>query len=84
MGFYDRDYTQDHFKHRFGNAPQMRMKFPQMTPAVKKLLIANIAVFFIGIVSPHAPLVLTGYLKGFASSKKRNSELPPAMALLAK
>lgn len=50
MGLYDRDYTQDHFKHRFRNAPQMRMTFPQMTPAVKWLLIINIAVYFIQIL----------------------------------
>ena len=41
MGIYDRDYTQADFRH----APRMRMGFPQLTPAVKRLLIINVAVF---------------------------------------
>lgn len=50
MGLYDRDYTREKSRHPFGNAPQMRMSFPRITPAVKWLLIINIAVFFMGII----------------------------------
>ena len=50
MGLYDRDYAQESSRGRFGNAPQMRMGFPQITPMVKKLLIINVSVFFVGII----------------------------------
>ncbi len=48
MGLYDRDYTQEGFQSQFGNAPQMRMSWPKITPVVKWLLIANFAIFFAG------------------------------------
>jgi len=44
MGLYDRDYTQDNFQG--GRTPRMRLRFPTLTPAVKWLLIINIAIFF--------------------------------------
>ncbi|MDD5063388.1 MAG: rhomboid family intramembrane serine protease [Phycisphaerae bacterium] len=50
MGLYDRDYTQANFHSQFNNAPQMRMTFPRLTPAVKWLLIINIAVFLAAII----------------------------------
>ena len=50
MGLYDRDYTRADFQSGFRYPPQMRMTFPKITPVVKKLLIINIAVFFIGII----------------------------------
>lgn len=50
MGLYDRDYTRDGYDSRFRNAPQMRMTFPKLTPAVKWLLIINVAVFFVAII----------------------------------
>lgn len=50
MGLYDRDYTREGFQTRFGRAPQMRMGFPKLTIVVKRLLIINIAVFFIGLL----------------------------------
>jgi len=43
MGLYDRDYTREDYQYR--HAPQMRMAFPRITPAVKWLLIINVAVF---------------------------------------
>ncbi|MHC4647959.1 MAG: rhomboid family intramembrane serine protease, partial [Planctomycetota bacterium] len=48
MSLYDRDYTQEnyHAEHRY--APQMRMRFPSLTPVVKYLLIGNFALYFIG------------------------------------
>lgn len=49
MGIYDRDYSQEHYDQYHGR-PQMRMSFPPITPMVKKLLIINVAVFFIGII----------------------------------
>jgi len=50
MGLYDRDYGQAYFRSQFGNAPQMRMSFPRITPAVKWLLIINIAVFLVSVI----------------------------------
>ena len=50
MGLYDRDYTQEHYKPKLGGAPQMRFSLPQITPAVKWLLIINIVVYFVQIL----------------------------------
>ena len=50
MGLYDRDYTQEGFQSRFGRAPQMRMGFPKLTVVVKRLLIINVSIFFIGLI----------------------------------
>jgi membrane associated rhomboid family serine protease len=57
MGLYDRDYTQANFQSQFHNAPQMRMAFPQATPMVKRLLIINVAVYFLQIVGADRVLV---------------------------
>jgi len=48
MGLYDRDYTQENYQSQFGQVPHMRMHWPKITPVVKWLLIANIALFFVG------------------------------------
>jgi membrane associated rhomboid family serine protease len=50
MGLYDRDYTQADFHSQYRSAPQMRMSFPQITPFVKILLIANVVVYFMQIM----------------------------------
>jgi membrane associated rhomboid family serine protease len=50
MGLYDRDYTHTNFRSQFHHSPQMRMIFPQMTPMVKRLLIINVAVYFLQIL----------------------------------
>jgi membrane associated rhomboid family serine protease len=50
MGLYDRDYTQENYQSQFRYSPQMRMGFPQLTPAVKWLLIINVAVYFVQII----------------------------------
>ena len=52
MGLYDRDYTKDSFRQSHQYAPRMRMQFPQITPMVKRLLIINVVVFFIGLTLP--------------------------------
>jgi membrane associated rhomboid family serine protease len=46
MGLYDRDYTQENYQSQFRHSPQMRLAFPQLTPAVKWLLIINVVVYF--------------------------------------
>lgn len=51
MGIYDRDYSQSGYGqggYMHGRG-QMRMGMPQITPAVKWLLIANVAIFFLCI-----------------------------------
>jgi len=48
MGIYDRDYSQEKFQYQHRRMPPMRLTFPSLTPVVKKLLIANIAVFVAG------------------------------------
>jgi len=57
MGLYDRDYTQANFRSQFHNAPQMRMVFPRITPMVKRLLIINVAVYFLQILGAEKTLV---------------------------
>jgi membrane associated rhomboid family serine protease len=52
MGLYDRDYTQADFQSKFHYSPQMYIGFPKVTPVVKWLLIANVAVFFISAIIP--------------------------------
>jgi len=51
MGLYDRDYSRDNYQHGFRHAPQMRMRFPQITPMVKLLLVINITVFLFCIIA---------------------------------
>jgi len=51
MGLYERDYTQEQHDSEHGFRPYLRMLFPQLTPVVRWLLIANIAVFLIGYLA---------------------------------
>jgi membrane associated rhomboid family serine protease len=53
MGLYDRDYTRENYVYRFQGTPQMRLGFPRLTPMVKLLLIANVAVHFIQVLGAH-------------------------------
>ena len=62
MGLYDRDYTQANFRSQFHNAPQMRLGFPPVSPMVKRLLIINIAVFFVStVVTPLKDFILSWF-----------------------
>ena len=45
MGIYDRDYNRA--DNHYGSGPRMRFAMPRITPAVKWLLIINIAIFII-------------------------------------
>lgn len=49
MGLYDRDYTQSAFRRQDFGPPQMRFNLPRLTPVVKWLLAANIAIFLLGV-----------------------------------
>jgi membrane associated rhomboid family serine protease len=51
MGLYERDYTQEQHDSEHGFRPYLRMFLPQLTPVVRWLLIANIAVFLIGYLA---------------------------------
>ena len=51
MGLYDRDYTQENYH----SAPQMRMAFPRITPAVKWLLIINFGVHIVKVLFFRVP-----------------------------
>ena len=67
MGLYDRDYTQEQNDSQSGYAPQMRLGFPSVTPAVKWLLIANVSVFLINIIfSSQEGTGMTFFQKYFA------------------
>ena len=57
MGLYDRDYTRADSQYRYRDAPQMRMSFPRLTPAVKWLLIINVVVFFVQIMGADELLI---------------------------
>lgn len=48
MGLYDRHYTREHLGGT-GGPSNMRFGFPPWTPLVKKLIIINAVVFFLGI-----------------------------------
>lgn len=62
MGLYDRDYTQEGFQSQYRHAPQMRMSWPQITPVVKWLLIANVSVFLVAIaVKPLGAFIYTWF-----------------------
>jgi len=50
MGLYDREYTQDNYQGGNRYAPQMRMRFPSLTPMVKWLLLINVVVFFVHLI----------------------------------
>ncbi|MBM4027740.1 MAG: rhomboid family intramembrane serine protease [Planctomycetes bacterium] len=53
MGLYDRDYTQPESRRQHYNLSQgVRFSLPQMTPAVKGLLIINVAVFVVSLFPP--------------------------------
>jgi membrane associated rhomboid family serine protease len=71
MGFYDRDYEQEKFYSSFRNAPQMRMTFPQLTPAVKWLLIINVAVFLVAIIVRPLGVFIYDWLQLDATSLAR-------------
>ena len=49
MGIYDRDYTREDSSYGYRHAPQMRMAFPRITPAVKWLLIINFGVHLVKV-----------------------------------
>jgi membrane associated rhomboid family serine protease len=57
MGLYDRDYTRQENDSRSSYAPQMNFGLPFLTPAIKGLLIANIAVYLLNIITsaPNQP-----------------------------
>ncbi|MGA2172430.1 MAG: rhomboid family intramembrane serine protease [Sedimentisphaerales bacterium] len=50
MGLYDRDYTQQENDSHSPYSPQMQLGLPQLTPAVKWLLITNAAVYLVNIL----------------------------------
>ena len=61
MGLYDRDYTQADFDSRHHHAPRMQINFPRPTPAVKWLLIINVAVFLLGYLIPRIDAFLLNW-----------------------
>ena len=50
MGIYDRDYTQQDDFTSFGRSGDARWGIPRTTPVVMYLLIANVAIFFAGLI----------------------------------
>jgi membrane associated rhomboid family serine protease len=75
MGLYDRDYSQEKFRSTFGNAPQMRLSFPKLTPVVKRLLIINVAVFFIAMIIRPLGLFIYDWFQLDASTLPRALQL---------
>ena len=51
MGLYDRDYTRQEHQSQSPSAPQMNFGLSFLTPAIKGLLIANIAVYLLNIIT---------------------------------
>lgn len=58
MGLYDRDYTQEDYRHRQGGMPPLRMIFPRPSTVVGRILLINIVVFI--------PTIMIGALGNFA------------------
>ncbi|MHC4338411.1 MAG: rhomboid family intramembrane serine protease, partial [Planctomycetota bacterium] len=56
MGIYDRDYTREDSSYGYRHAPQMRMAFPRITPAVKWLLIINIGLHLVKVFFLRTPV----------------------------
>jgi membrane associated rhomboid family serine protease len=52
MGLYDRDYAQADSRRQYFHSSQLRFNWPRITPVVKWLLIANVAVFALGALLP--------------------------------
>jgi membrane associated rhomboid family serine protease len=50
MGLYDREYSQERYESSYNYGPPMQMGLPGMSPAVKWLLIINVAVFLVVII----------------------------------
>ncbi|MHC4271033.1 MAG: rhomboid family intramembrane serine protease [Planctomycetota bacterium] len=62
MGLYDRDYTRQDYQPHHHQMPHMRFNFPKLTPAVKWLLIINVAVFMVSaIIRPLGALIYTWF-----------------------
>jgi membrane associated rhomboid family serine protease len=53
MGLYDRDYTREGYKSQSYYAPQMRLGLTPISPMVKKLLLINVAAYFLQLVIGH-------------------------------
>ncbi|MHC4075502.1 MAG: rhomboid family intramembrane serine protease [Planctomycetota bacterium] len=75
MGLDNRDYSQEKFRSSFGNAPQMRLSFPKLTPVVKRLLIINVAVFFIAMIIKPLGLLIYDWFQLDASTLPRALQL---------
>ncbi|MDD5458498.1 MAG: rhomboid family intramembrane serine protease [Phycisphaerae bacterium] len=67
MGLYDRHYTQDDYHSSYRERPFGRISFGHITPAVKWLLIINIAVFLL-TVSPRAKDVIFYWFSVFPAN----------------
>ena len=50
MGLYDRDYTQPESRRQHYGLPPVRFTLPHLTPAVKWLMTASIAVYVVSLV----------------------------------
>ncbi len=75
MGLYDRDYTRADFESGYHYGPRMRFGLPRMTPVVKALIIANVVIFFAGILlfrkniivpTANGPIPVTAIERAFA------------------
>ena len=49
MSVYDRDYYRPDYEQQYSR-PQMQFRFPQLTPVVKWLLIANVSIYLLCII----------------------------------
>jgi len=71
MGLYDRDYTQADYGSQFHNVSRMHIGFRRVTPVVKWLLIANIAVFFVSALIPPVAGIIYQWFQLDATSLPR-------------
>jgi membrane associated rhomboid family serine protease len=49
MGIYDRDYYRPDYEEQT-DRPQLQFRLPQLTPAVKRLLVLNVGIFLLCVI----------------------------------
>jgi membrane associated rhomboid family serine protease len=74
MGIYDRDYHRSDYEEQTSH-PQMRFRFPQLTPVVKRLLIINVSVFLVCIIIKPLGDLIYGWFSVDATSIGRSLQL---------
>ena len=74
MGIYDRDYSRPDYEQQQG-PPNLQMRFPQLTPVVKWLLILNVGIYLLGIIIEPLGLLIYEWLSVDSTNLSRSLQL---------